>query len=94
MLDELRTQWSDIDPRAGGKLEVLGDTPAEEEPVLRMGGIFKGEGVAQPVVALVVERSTRDLGLAPVAGCDVGAFDARLVLAFERDELQIHSGRR
>ena len=94
MLDELRAQRADVHPGAGAELEVFRDAAAEKQSCGGIGVVSEHERVAQAVVALFVERSLGDLGLAPIAGRDMGALEARFVAAVHRHELHVHSGRR
>src|SRR6185503_20338689 len=86
VLDDARAQRPDVHPGAGGELEVLGDSAAEQETFF---WTVKNKGIAEAVPALLVERLARELGLAPVTRRDVRALDARFVLSFHRHELDL-----
>ena len=55
MGDEFEPQWSDADPGAGRKLEVLGDPSVEHEAKLGIALVVELQRVAEPVIALFVE---------------------------------------
>src|SRR5690606_8411267 len=79
VLEEARAQRPDIDPGAGGELEVLRHPAAEHEALAGIVGRLEDERVAEAVVPLLVERLRGELGLAPVAWRDARAPQPHLV---------------
>ena len=53
--DDPRAQRADVDPRAGRQLEVLAEPAVEEKPASTSSGIDEADGVADAVVAFLVE---------------------------------------
>ena len=79
--EQFGAELSDVDPGAGAELEVFRDAPVEEQPGAGVVWIREGDGVADAVVALLVEGRGGELGLVEVALHHVGAGDAHLVQA-------------
>src|SRR5688500_12075440 len=84
--EELYPQWTHAHPGAGRKLEVLVEPAVEREPLRRVGGIDPHQGVAEPVVALLVECRARARRIAPEARRDARSTQPRLELVADGDE--------
>ena len=65
MLDEACAQRADVHPGAGRELEIFRHPAAEKEPA-RGIALVQRKRIAEPVIALLVECSGGELGLAPV----------------------------
>src|SRR5262249_33527096 len=94
MVDEARAQRTNADPGSRRQLEILGNTPVEQEPLGRIVRIDNLQRVAELVETLFIEGVPRQLFLPPIARRDVRAAQPRFKLAFVRHELEIDPRRR
>ncbi len=89
MQDHPRLQRTDADPGSGGELEVLRQPAIEQQALLGLGRVDEGDRVAHPVPAFRVEGRARRLGVAPIAGRDIGAADHGLELPAGRNQPEV-----
>src|SRR4029453_17101405 len=82
-------QHADGDPGAGGELEILRQTPIEDNSLGWVARIGEAHGVARLVEAVLVERRARELGPFPIPGRYVRPAHAHFELVGGRDELEL-----
>jgi hypothetical protein len=91
---DLHAQRAHADPGAGGELEVLGHAAVELHAGFGPRLVGQQPGVADAVVALVVEGLRRQVRCVAVAGEDRHAAHTHLQLLAVGDELQLHARQR
>ena len=76
-------------PNSGDELEILGDTPVEQEAARGIVRIREPYCIADSVEPVRVERRRRELGALPVPRRDMGAAHPDFELAGARHQLEL-----
>src|SRR5262245_57073409 len=79
-----------MNPGSAGQLEVLGEASCEDNAFCWIARIGEPARIADLVETFLIECLCREVGILPIAWCDVRTTDSQLVstIAIDRDHLE------
>src|SRR5260370_16952732 len=93
MLQEMRPERADTDPRAGGQFKVLRDASVVTEAALLISVFRPVQRIAGSQKSLFVERIRSEIVSSPITRRYAWALNSQFQFAIRRRELQRDTGR-
>src|SRR5258708_13258257 len=94
MLQEMRSERADADPRAGGQFKVLREASVGSEAALPISGFGPVQRIAGSQKSLFVECIGSEIVSSPITWSYAGALNSQLQFAVRWREFQRDTGRR